>query len=74
MAAGVIAQAGVKWNTVSDSPSVVQLNPPLRQAAGTMCKIRERILHIGCPLRLLMCLAASRTSTHQPLCAIAGDG
>ena len=36
MAAGVTTQAGVKWNTVSYSPSVVQLNPPLRQAAGTL--------------------------------------
>jgi len=36
MAAGVIAQAEVKWNTVSDSSSIVQLNPPLRQAAASL--------------------------------------
>ena len=36
MAAGVTTQAGVIWETVSDSPSGVQLSPPLRQAAGTL--------------------------------------
>jgi len=36
MAAGVIAQAAVMWETVSDSSSGVQLNPPLRQAAPTL--------------------------------------
>ena len=36
MAAGVIAQAEVIWQTVSDSPNGVQLNPPLRQAAGAL--------------------------------------
>jgi len=36
MAAGVTTQAGVMWNTVSDSSSVVQLNPPLRQAAVSL--------------------------------------
>jgi len=36
MAAGVTVQAGVMWETVSDSSSVVQLNPPLRQAAASL--------------------------------------
>jgi len=36
MAAGVITHAVLFRETVSDSPSVVQLNSPLRQAAGTL--------------------------------------
>ena len=35
MAAGVTAQAVLFRETVRYSPSCVQLNPPLRQAAGT---------------------------------------
>jgi len=36
MAAEVIAQALLFWETVRYSPSCVQLNPPLRQAATTL--------------------------------------
>jgi len=36
MAAGVIAQAVVMWETVRYSSCVVQLNPPLRQAAVSL--------------------------------------
>ena len=37
MAAGVTTQAGVFRETVSDSPSGVQLSSPLRQAAASLC-------------------------------------